>query len=207
MRTTRRPAILLPLLLFITIAAGACSGTGNQRRVATLGQPAHSPTSAAPGGPGGLGGGAVDPKFQDAMLKYAKCMRGQGVDMPDPVAGNGGPINLGGTGGPTQVDLKRMDTANQACQPILDAVPGTRMQVDPQQEAEFQAKQLEFTKCMRSHGVDMPDPVFQDGGAVSIAGGSGPGVRLDDGAVQKAAKACGRDGVGVITSSSGTSAG
>ena len=41
------------------------------------------------------GGEALDPaeqaKLQDACSKYARCMRGQGVNMPDPkVAGNGG---------------------------------------------------------------------------------------------------------------------
>ena len=27
---------------------------------------------------------------------------------------------------------------------------------------------LEFTECMREHGIDMPDPVFSDGGRVEI---------------------------------------
>ena len=41
------------------------------------------------------GGETIDPakraKLQEAALKYARCMRGQGVDMPDPkLSGNGG---------------------------------------------------------------------------------------------------------------------
>jgi len=41
------------------------------------------------------GGETLDPakraKLQESALNYARCMRGQGVDMPDPkLAGNGG---------------------------------------------------------------------------------------------------------------------
>ena len=53
-----------------------------------------------------VGGGkapsaAEQAKAKDAMLAYAKCMRGRGVDMPDPkfsTAGGGATFQLGGPG-------------------------------------------------------------------------------------------------------------
>jgi hypothetical protein len=55
------------------------------------------------------GGETVDPakraKLQEAALSYARCMRGQGVDMPDPkLAGNGGLTFQVGPGGPKSSD-------------------------------------------------------------------------------------------------------
>ena len=35
-------------------------------------------------GDGGDGPGQMDPKARDAMVAYARCMRQQGIDMPDP---------------------------------------------------------------------------------------------------------------------------
>ena len=45
------------------------------------------------------GGAAVDPKEQDRALKFAECMRKNGVDMPDPDFSKGGvQIQIGGDG-------------------------------------------------------------------------------------------------------------
>ncbi|HEV3494973.1 MAG TPA: hypothetical protein VHA34_01340, partial [Actinomycetes bacterium] len=35
-------------------------------------------------GDGGEGPGQIDPKARDAMVAYARCMRQQGINMPDP---------------------------------------------------------------------------------------------------------------------------
>jgi len=66
-------------------------------------------------------------KLQDGLLKYAKCMRENGFDMPDPQFGTGG----GGPGGGAFRDINRNDPtfkkANTACQSILAGVfPGGR---------------------------------------------------------------------------------
>ena len=39
---------------------------------------------------------------------------------------------------------------------------------------------LEFTECMRDHGIDMPDPVFGDDGRVTME--ATPGERVGPGA-------------------------
>jgi hypothetical protein len=40
-------------------------------------------------------------------------------------------------------------------------------------DSEFQDAMLEFAECMREHGIDMPDPEFDDGGGGVRIGGPG----------------------------------
>lgn len=44
--------------------------------------------------------------------------------------------------------------------------------------AEFQDAMLAYAKCMRSHGIDMPDPTFDDEGHVKLQG-RGPRIGTD----------------------------
>lgn len=63
-------------------------------------------------------------KLQDALLKYAKCLRDNGFNMPDPQFGTGG----GGPGGGAFRDINRNDPAfkkaDTVCQPLLAGVRG-----------------------------------------------------------------------------------
>jgi hypothetical protein len=61
---------------------------------------------------------------------------------------------------------------------------------DEANQAEFQDAMLEYAQCMRDHGVDMPDPTFDDGN-VAI-GGKGPDSRggADQDAFMAADEAC-----------------
>jgi hypothetical protein len=69
---------------------------------------------------------------------------------------------------------------------------------DPQQAA------LDFAKCMREHGIDMPDPQVDEQGRVRVrVGGPGGGARPDPEKLDEAQKACGHlmgggDGPGQI---------
>ena len=57
----------------------------------------------------------------------------------------------------------------------------------------MQDKAVAFSKCMREHGVDMPDPVFDTGtggGMVKISPGE-KGIDPSSDAFQKAQSACG----------------
>jgi hypothetical protein len=51
---------------------------------------------------------------------------------------------------------------------------------DEADQAEFQDAMLEYAQCMRDHGIDMPDPTFDDG-RVTIQG-KGPGAGSTGGA-------------------------
>jgi hypothetical protein len=139
---------------------------------------------------------SVDP--EDAMLAFAKCMREHGVDMPDPQVsgdGRGSVVQIGSAGAPQ--DKATLDAAQQACQHFMDAaVQDQAKQLDPEEEAKRQQEALDFSKCMRDHGIDFPDPVFGDNGTVSISLGEPGqgGIDPQSPEFQQAQDECGRNG-------------
>jgi hypothetical protein len=48
---------------------------------------------------------------------------------------------------------------------------------------------LDYARCMREHGIDMPDPKFE-GGRVTMRAGGGPGKTMDADKMRTAEKAC-----------------
>lgn len=132
---------------------------------------------------------------QEALLAYVACMREHGVDMPDPqFAGDGGVTTFvegengnaqGFTGGPGDPAWQE---AQDACGSLMG---GTVRDLDPAQQAEMQAQALAFARCMRAHGVDMPDPRFDANGGVTIMIGGPDGPRLDPEVLEEAQTACG----------------
>lgn len=143
----------------------------------------------------------ADPKARAAgdvekMRAFARCMRANGVDMPDPETdGNGGiRIRVKASGGSGTAKLgandKTMKAAQAKCGHLM---PNGGKPIKP--KPEELAKMRAFSRCMRQHGVDMPDP-NPDGGIVMKRGGgqsakAGPeGVNPDSQAFKDADKAC-----------------
>ncbi|MFF5249966.1 hypothetical protein ACFY3V_37270 [Streptosporangium sp. NPDC000095] len=96
-------------------------------------------------------------------IKFAQCMRENGVDMPDPEPGKGVAVRIGkGT------SKEAMEKATAACKefsPMGDAGPGGG--TDPQRAESMR----EFAKCMRENGVEeFPDP---EGGGLRVTGAIG----------------------------------
>jgi hypothetical protein len=155
------------VLLAMTVFAG-CSSGGAAPHVASVN--GRSKDTAPK-----KGSGKTDPK--QAMLAFAKCMREHGVDMPDPQFsddGRGGAFTINGPSGGGPADTAKTDAANKACQPLMDdAVRNGPDKLDPEQEAKMRKQALAFAKCMRKHGVDMPDPQFGDNGKNTVKIGSG----------------------------------
>ena len=58
---------------------------------------------------------------------------------------------------------------------------------------------LAFAKCMREHGIDMPDPTFDENGGTSIEIAGGEPGGGPDGAMEEASKACQPPGGGPKT--------
>jgi hypothetical protein len=66
-------------------------------------------------GDGGDGPGQMDPKARDAMVAYARCMRQQGVDMPDPT-GDGLVLKKdGGQAAGSDPETPEFKQADRAC--------------------------------------------------------------------------------------------
>ena len=90
-----------------------------------------------------------------ARLNLAKCIRAHGINVPDP-SPNGG--EAGGGGGLRILrgySQAQRQAALQACAPYLRAAFGN---ISPAQAAQFRQQAVKFAECMRSHGIDIPDP-------------------------------------------------
>ena len=181
---------MLGLLLLLSVVA--CSGGATPSGVASLVDPSASP-DASPAA-------SVDPEA--AMLAFTDCMREHGIDIEVAVVGEGGGGPVKSTtkgsaddrGAPGGFDKDAFAAAEKACRPLLPqgGVNGPGGEIDP----EFQDKMLAFAKCMREHGIDMPDPQFGTGGntvTIGLGDDSGGGPRIDpqSQAFQDAEDACG----------------
>jgi hypothetical protein len=174
----------LPVLLAATFAlATACGAAPQENGVASLSgtnQPAADQ-------------GKPNQSDADKQQAWAKCMREHGVDAeaktgPDGktemrVQASAGPGDKGGTtdGGP-------MQEADKACRPLLPN-GGVPPKLDAKQLDALRAQ----AKCMREHGIDVPDPDPNNPGMM-IKGGPG-----DEEKLKAATQACmpnGPDGKG-----------
>ncbi|MGI8335884.1 hypothetical protein ACRYCC_38560 [Actinomadura scrupuli] len=109
---------------------------------------------------------------QAKLIKYAQCMRSNGVDMPDPEPGGG--LKMEQRGGDETVKQKT-DAAQQKCRHLLPN-GGQPPKLSPADVA----KMREFAKCMRRHGVNMEDPGAD--GLIRVKETAGPGstTRMND---------------------------
>jgi hypothetical protein len=107
--------------------------------------------------------GTSGAQFQ-ARLNLAKCFRAHGINVPDPSSG-GGPAEGAGVGRILRdYPQSQIQSVLQACRQYLaQAFP--RLNLSPQQRAQFQQQLVKFAECMRSHGIDIPDPTFNGNGA------------------------------------------
>jgi hypothetical protein len=127
-----------------------------------------------------------------ARLNLAKCFRAHGLNVPDPTTGGGAAGGGGGGGGIFRslngYSQAQVQAATAACRAYF-AKAFPQANLSPAQRAQVQQQLVKFAQCMRSHGVNIPDPTFN--------GTSGFGFRRAFGSVdrnspafQTASKAC-----------------
>jgi hypothetical protein len=163
---TKRHA--LPTLLAATAASvllAACGGSGSA---------------------GGNGGGKSDDSKQ---LAFAACLRKAGIDAPDPTHGPNGELRQQ-IKVPKGISPQRMQQIQKDCQRKSGFSPKPPSKAE---QARFRDAALKFARCMRAHGVDVPDP--QPGGAGLLVqkrtgGGSSSGPSVDTPAFKRAQEAC-----------------
>jgi hypothetical protein len=146
-RSPRRTLVALGLGLMLGLGAAACGGSPDSGGVATLGGDGAGDQQT-----GGSGTARKDP--QEAALEFAKCMREHGVDMPDPEVDSQGRIRVTVRAGRGQADPKKLNEAQQACGHLMGGGGDGPGRLDP----KAQDAMLAFARCMREHGIDMPDP-------------------------------------------------
>ncbi len=88
-----------------------------------------------------------------ALLTFAQCMRANGApDFPDPVVQADGTYSFPR---PDGLDMAALQATFEQCRSLLPEgfqTPGQG--ADPEQQDAL----LEFARCMREQGVDVPDP-------------------------------------------------
>jgi hypothetical protein len=146
-----------PLILAAAAAALALGGCGG---------------SNGSGGDNGAAGGAgkQDTAFEGA-LKFSKCMRDHGVDFPDPQRVGSGGIKLAVKN--VNPNDPKTKAAQSACQKYMKIGGGETL--DPAKRAQLQEAALKFARCMREHGVDIPDPKLSGNGGLTFQAGPGSG--------------------------------
>jgi hypothetical protein len=133
------------------------------------------------GGDDGSGGGSGDQAEGEgggqALYDWVECMRGEGIEVPEPtrdaqgnlvITGDGWDLRPLGVGQPGETSFgqysdEEMKPAQKACGPPPMTDPGVASDEAVQQEQE---QALAFAECMREQGIeDFPDPDFSDVGS------------------------------------------
>ncbi|MFF2698644.1 hypothetical protein ACFVUQ_09810 [Streptomyces cyaneofuscatus] len=158
--TARRRSLAAACLLATTVvlSATACSGDGGGTKS------------------DGSSSGSKKTK-EDQALEHRKCLREQGLNIPEPKPGeNGMGVTIdGGSKG-----KQEMEKAFKACQ---DKAVGGGPKELSQAEKD---KMVAFARCMRKNGFDMPDPKFDGGMAQAMPALKGSEMKK----FEKANKAC-----------------
>jgi hypothetical protein len=171
-----RPTLaVLVGVLALAPAVAACGGGDQNDGVASLsGANKATTTTSAP---------LSKQDAQQAALAFARCMRQQGIDMPDPqMSGNRITQEFKAGPGSKGPDDPKFKAAQQACNKYLPN-GGQPPKPNPQQQQQM----LALARCMRQHGINMPDP-DPNGGAIVI--GPKTGVNPDDPKFKAAQQAC-----------------
>lgn len=88
----------------------------------------------------------ADQKFQEWQLKFAQCMRAEGIDMPDPTEG--------GQAMTAPRDMDAFQKAGTKCQSELGDPPSR----DGKSAEQVREEGLKFAQCVRDAGYRMKDP-------------------------------------------------
>ncbi len=150
-RRTRSAAALfaIPALLVAFTACAANPGSGS---------------GTGSGSSSGSGSGSSQSEREAWQLKFAQCMRDNGVDMPDPSGASMPGISL---------DANNQDAvmaASATCEKKVGTPPPFSPEEQKQMAAETQKMMLKIAKCYRDSGFDVPDP--KPGDSVSVPAGA-----------------------------------
>jgi hypothetical protein len=179
-RLTMTRTLTAAAIAVATATAVAACGGGNH----------PTQTTNASSQPGGIAG---------AAYRFVACMRDHGYpNMPEPVVSNGGnAVAIHAVvhgGGP-----KHPKPLPKACAGILPgAEPESAQQIAAQNAARRRGL-LSFAACMRTHGVDFPDPTSQ--GQLSLTMLTSAGVDLHAPKTLDAIRACEGSSDGIVTPS------
>lgn len=142
------------LLLAVPLLLAGCGTAPATSGVASAGNgTAPASASAAASAPADQG---------QAQLKFAQCMRENGVDMADPDGSGKIRVQV------QKVEEGKVEKAMKECQHFMeDAVGGKGAAGDPKRRDEM----VRYVQCMREQGIDMADPEPNGGLKLKLPGG------------------------------------
>ena len=101
--------------------------------------------------------GSPADRAQQGALKFARCMRENGVDIPDPEVGGNGLVKVGpGPGQGPDPESPKTRRALEVCGKHLQQAGGEAP--DDAMSAKHRDAFVAYARCMRAEGIDMPDP-------------------------------------------------
>ena len=140
-------------LVALALLVAACGGEDEQGSGVATANGGQTTTTAK-----GRSSEKADP--QAASLAYVRCLRANGMDVPDPDPN--GMIQIApGTATPEQ---NQMESLDGMCKAEREALQGSLGEPDK----DFHDKALKMARCMREHGIDMPDPTPNPGGGATL---------------------------------------
>jgi len=175
-RSARAPLLAAAALLSGVLVAG-CGGSSGSPAVATAPGASTSGSTIAAGDHAGSSGSSApsQAQFQNGLLEFAQCMRGNGVpNFPDPSAGGG---FLFRTGAGIDPSSPVFEAAQAKCRKLVPGglPPGPGTTTHP--SAQALAHWVKVAQCMRKHDITgFPDPRTS---VPSNPTGGAPGVISD----------------------------
>jgi hypothetical protein len=175
------------VLASVAVMLAGCGGSSSSPGVAHLSSTAPGGGDPSAGAGSSSEGGAPT---QQQLVAFSQCMRSHGVaEFPEPSGGRL-LIAVGGHGAHrTGLDphSAQFQSARKACAKLLPNGGAPT----PAEVAKLREASLEFSACVRAHGLpNFPDPTFT-GNAVQLKGvGGAAGIDFTSPQFKAAQKAC-----------------
>jgi hypothetical protein len=120
-----------------------------------------------------------------ARVKFEQCLRDKGIDVSSEPGGGATRIRMKAGQGPSPAKFQKIQ---DDCRKKSGFKPRPPSQ---EQQEEMRDAALKFARCMRSKGIDMPDPQVAGDGAGMLQRGP-TGVNPNSPRFQNAQKECGK---------------
>jgi hypothetical protein len=192
-----RPTKITSLACALVFAA-SLSACGSSTSASTTTTKSATAASAVSTGGGGSGDSSTTTAAdtgtktdEQKALAFAKCMRDEGLDWPDPTVAADGSISFGGTAGgpPAGAQQTGFQAAITKCQPLAEGASFLPKQSDI---SGIQDSLLKIAKCLRDKGFDVTDPDLS-GGPGNISSPLGPNFNPQDPKNSAAIAECQKD--------------
>jgi len=107
-------------------------------------------------GSGSSASGSKKAAKLQARVNVATCLRAHGINVPDPAPGASG-YGRSLLQVVSSYPHRQLSAAEQACRSYL-ARAFTQFAASPAQQAQRHRQLVLYAACMRTHGIDLPDP-------------------------------------------------